>query len=150
MKTTKKLLERLIADIAIKLNLATSKDEAKEKQQDKYLELEYASIYGGYRVVMVGVNNGAHYGAFGENGTETRLKASEMEVKLSGILSGIEVTAKIKEPINYYTTQLIRINTKTEYAPTLKITDSEGNATKSLSLNAESKEALIYWLNKNF
>ncbi len=92
MKTTKKELNSLLQEIADKLNLSTNKEQAIKQGQKQYLFLEYASIYGGYRVVNVGVENGAHYGAFGGNGCEARLKAGEMAIKLRSILWSIEHT----------------------------------------------------------
>lgn len=87
-----KVLNEVLEEIAQKLNKAISADQAKKMGLDKYLYLEYAAIYGGWRIVNVGINNGAHYGAFDGNGTEPRLKASEMYIKLRGILAGIEAT----------------------------------------------------------
>lgn len=90
MATSRKTLDILVTEIADLLNLATSKEQAIEKGQDKYLYLEYASVYGGYRLVNVGVSNGAHYRALGMSSTSARLKASEMETMLRGIITGIE------------------------------------------------------------
>jgi len=82
-------LNSLLAEIAEITGEATSKEEAKEKGHERYLFIEYAAPYGGYRLVNVGVNNGAHYGAFGGNGCEARLKYKEMVIKLNGILAGL-------------------------------------------------------------
>lgn len=82
-------LNQLLESIAEITGEAINKEQAKEKGHERYLHIEYASIYGGYRLVNVGVNNGAHYGAFGENGCEARLKYKEMVIKLNGILAGL-------------------------------------------------------------
>ena len=88
-------LNNLVAEICKQLGLANNPETAKVLGLKKYLFLEYAPIYGGYRIVNVGIDNGAHYGAFGGNGTEARLKASEMAIKLKSILDGIEATKKM-------------------------------------------------------
>jgi len=51
---------------------------------------------------------------------------------------------------NYYSGELAKINTNSEFAPTIKITGSNGNQTKQLSINKESAEVLIKWLQNNF
>lgn len=56
----------------------------------------------------------------------------------------------MKKEINYYQSELSKIDTKSEYAPQIVISDAEGNKTKSLNLNKESKDELIKWLNENF
>lgn len=89
MRTTKKTLQYFVELIAEKANLATNKEQAIKMGLDKYLYLEYNSVYGGYRLVNVGINNGAHYGAFGGNGCEANLKASNMLIKLRAINEGI-------------------------------------------------------------
>lgn len=82
-------LNNLLKDIATITGEATTLEEAKEKGHERYLFIEHAAAYGGYRLVNVGVNNGAHYGAFGGNGCESRLKYKEMVIKLEGILAGL-------------------------------------------------------------
>lgn len=82
MMTKNELLNALLSDLAGMTGQATSKEQAIAMGKDRYLFIEYASNYGGYRIVNVGVNNGAHYGAFGGNSTESRLKYPAMEVKL--------------------------------------------------------------------
>ena len=76
MKTTRKQLNVLLNEI---VNLTGNKN----------LQLEY-NQYGGYRLVNVNPNNGAHCGAFGGNGCEPRLKASEMYNKLHTIIATLE------------------------------------------------------------
>jgi hypothetical protein len=82
-------LNSLLADIAKITGEAISREQAQEKGHERFLHLENATIYGGWRLVNVGVNNGAHYGAFGGNGCEARLKYKEMVIKLEGILAGL-------------------------------------------------------------
>lgn len=87
--TNEQHLKSLLNDIAEITGEATTREQAKEKGHERYLYLENASVYGGWRLVSVGVNNGAHYGAFGNNGCESRLKYKEMVIKLEGILAGL-------------------------------------------------------------
>jgi len=94
MKTNRKQLDNLVKEIADKLNLSNNREQAKEKKQKHFLALENAPIYGGYRLINVAVESGAHCGAFGGNGCEARLKAGEMAIKLRSILAGIEATER--------------------------------------------------------
>ena len=87
--TNAQYLNNLLEEIAGITGEATTKEKAKENGHERYLFIEYAAGYGGYRLVNVGVNNGAHYGAFGWNGCESRLKYKEMVIKLEGILAGL-------------------------------------------------------------
>lgn len=89
MATTKKDLQYALERIAELTGQATSKEQAVEMGKGFYLWLDYASVYGGYRVVNVKVNSGAHFGALGGSSVEERLKASEMLRKLEGIEYGI-------------------------------------------------------------
>ena len=82
-------LNQLLESIAELTGEATTREQAKLKGHERFLYLENASVYGGWRLVSVGVNNGAHYGAFGGNGCEPRLKYKEMVIKLEGILAGL-------------------------------------------------------------
>lgn len=74
MKNQNAILNDKVREIADLLNLATSKKEATEKKQKQYLRLENAPIYGGYRLINVGVENGAHYNEIGYSSIEPRLK----------------------------------------------------------------------------
>jgi hypothetical protein len=94
MRTTEKQLNNLVKVICDITGLSNNKKQAIEKGQDKYLSLECANCYGGWRLISVGVKNGAHYGVFGGNGTENRLKAFEMAIKLNGIINGLEYNSK--------------------------------------------------------
>lgn len=51
---------------------------------------------------------------------------------------------------DYYAGELSKINTKSEYLPTLVITDADGNKTKHLSLSPECREELMKWLKESF
>ena len=62
--TKKEILQDLVNDIAELTNQATSKEEAINKGLDRFLHIDYASVYGGYRLVSVAVNGGAHHTAF--------------------------------------------------------------------------------------
>lgn len=97
MKFGKNLLNETLKEIAKLLNLATTKEEAIEKKQTKYLYLEHNSIYGGYRVINVNIESGGHSGAFGGNGCEARLSAKAMYLKLDSILEGIQATESLKK-----------------------------------------------------
>jgi len=101
MRTTRKQLDSLLQIIAKYTNQATTREEAKEKGLNGFLWLDYAPIYGGYRVVKVGIENGAHYGALGFGSTDTRLSASLMYDRLHTILTTIDYISKL-EPRNEY------------------------------------------------
>ena len=77
--------------IAALSNQATNREQAAKLGKDCFLHLDYASCYGGYRVVNVKIGSGAHYGAFGGNGCESRLSAAKMAIKLDGILQGLQL-----------------------------------------------------------
>lgn len=87
---SKKLLNALLIDLAGMTGQATTPEQAKVLGKSKYLFIEYAATYGGYRLVNVGIDNGAHYGAFGGNGTEGRVNAKMMELKLRSLIAGLE------------------------------------------------------------
>jgi len=95
MRTTKNQIESKLQYIAKLANLPTSKQQAIEMNQDKYLTYEYASVYGGYRLINVAVNSGGHFGAFGLSSTMGRLKASEFYTLLDGIEAGLQYSKNI-------------------------------------------------------
>ena len=82
-------LNNLLQRIAELTGQATSKEEAKANNLKTFLHLEYASVYGGYRLITVNAENGGHGGAFGGSSCEGRLKAKDMYTKLSGIYQGL-------------------------------------------------------------
>ena len=94
MRTTEAQLNNLVKQICDLTGMSNNKAQAIEKGQDKYLALENAACYGGWRLINVGVNNGAHYGAFNFGSTDARVKASEMATKLRGIIAGLEYKNK--------------------------------------------------------
>jgi hypothetical protein len=51
-----------------------------------HYEVEFASVYGGYRLVKVNNKSGGHSGCFGGNGCENRIKFAEMINKLQTII----------------------------------------------------------------
>lgn len=92
--TKKKLLNNLLADLASITGQATTEDAAKLLGKSHYLQLEYNSIYGGYRLVNGAVQNGSHSGAFGGNGCEGRLSSKLMELKLRSLIYGVEYSKR--------------------------------------------------------
>lgn len=85
-----KNLQLILADIAHLTGLAITKQGAIEKGFDYYLELEYASHYGGYRLINVNITNGGHRGAFGESASCSRRSLKVMTAYLDGIYNGIK------------------------------------------------------------
>lgn len=90
-RITTKDLNKLLEMIAKKTGQAINPEQAKEMGKTNYLYLEYASAYGGYRVVNIGIENGAHYGALGESSCVGRRSAKDMQTRLWGILDGIRM-----------------------------------------------------------
>ena len=86
-----KNLNKILSEIAMLLNMATDKKTAIKKNLTKYLQLDYNSIYGGYRLVNVNVNGGGHSGAFGKSDCCARLSNKEMTLYLNGLLNGLEI-----------------------------------------------------------
>ena len=89
-----KNLNRLLDEICTISNQSMSKDDAISKGKENYLYIEYASHYGGYRLVNVGVLNGGHSGAFNESSCVGRKPLKQMTNYLEGILYGLEYSAK--------------------------------------------------------
>lgn len=90
MATSKKTLEILVKWIGKETNKATSRAEAEEMNQDRYLSLDHAPQYGGYTLVEININSGAHHNPLEKAGMVDRKKAGEMEIYLRGILLGLE------------------------------------------------------------
>jgi len=90
MRTTEKQLNDLVKHICDLTNMSNNRVNAIANKQESYLALENATCYGGWRLIKINVITGAHYGAFNSNGTEPRIKAKEMEIKLRGIIAGLE------------------------------------------------------------
>lgn len=89
MKTTKKELQKLVNQIGELTGLATSHEEATNKDLKSFLFLQHAPVYGGYRLISIMLDSGVHHGALGMSSCEANLKASEMEIKLRGIITGL-------------------------------------------------------------
>lgn len=85
MKQVKLLVEQ-IANIK---GYAISKDDALNKGLQSYIEVEYSNAYGGYRVVMVRVEGGGHFGALGESSICPRRSKSKMIAFLQGYLNAL-------------------------------------------------------------
>lgn len=90
MKTTEKEISQLIKQICDLSGLKNNKQDAIKNGQKAYLTYENAAVYGGYRLIMVQVDNGAHYGAFNWGSTEARVKPSVFAERLSGLITGLE------------------------------------------------------------
>lgn len=90
MKTTETQISQLVKEIADLSGLVNNKKAAIEANQDKYLSYENAACYGGYRLIMVGVTNGAHYGAFNMSSCCARLKPAVFAEMLNGIIYGLQ------------------------------------------------------------
>lgn len=58
--------------------------------------IEYESSYGGYRLVLIKNESGAHYGCFGGSGTEKRVPFQQMCDKIRTIIyTAKQLTGKI-------------------------------------------------------
>ncbi len=87
----KKQINQLLKDISLITSKATSKEEAINKGQNRYLQIEHASHYGGYRLVNVNIETGGHSGAFGESSVVSRRSAKVMMGYLEGLLNGLQI-----------------------------------------------------------
>ena len=56
----------------------------------KYI-IDFASCYGGYRLVSVNPKNGGHNGAFGESSCCPRVSKKEFIAYLDGLLAGLNI-----------------------------------------------------------
>jgi hypothetical protein len=52
--------------------------------------IDFASCYGGYRLVSVNPKNGGHNGAFGESSIAPRMPRKEFIAYLNGLLNGLK------------------------------------------------------------
>jgi hypothetical protein len=93
--TNSQHLHQLLNRIAELTEQSTSEDQAIKNNHKQYLALENAAVYGGWRLINVRIGSGAHFGAFGGNGTEARLKYKEMLIKLDGIIQGLQYTQSL-------------------------------------------------------
>lgn len=88
-RISKKQLDDLVRTISIMANIPNSRSDAEKRGKNEYISLDYAPVYGGYRLVLVQMPSFAHYGIFGGNGCEPRRSAREMLAFLQGIISGM-------------------------------------------------------------
>lgn len=89
-----KNLQLILADIAHLTGLAITKQGAIDKGFDYYLELEYNSNYGGYRLTNVNITNGGHRGAFNESAACSRRSLKVMTAYLEGVYNGVKLAQK--------------------------------------------------------
>lgn len=89
-RITKSQIQNLVGLIGKETGFALSRSQATAENKGSFLWVDYAPIYGGYRLVMVNVSNGGHWGAFQGNGCERRMKAQEFYSYLSGIYVGLK------------------------------------------------------------
>jgi hypothetical protein len=90
MRTTEKQINDQVKRIADLAGLANNKKQAIELGHTQYLACENAACYGGYRLIMVGVSNGGHYGAFNMSSCCARLKPAVFSEMLTGLENGLE------------------------------------------------------------
>lgn len=95
MRITSKQLDALVQEIGNLLGKAVTKEQAVILGHDRYMELEYAAVYGGYRLNNVAVQGGGHSGALGGSSTEARKTGKEMEAYLTGVIRGINAANNI-------------------------------------------------------
>ena len=94
MRTRKSELQNLLQTISELSGISTDK-----KEGEKYhLYLDFAACYGGYRLVKVNNETGAHLGAFGDSSCCERLSAGKMADKLRTIVNTLQV---VKNPELY-------------------------------------------------
>ena len=93
-RTRKSELQSLLQSISELSGISTEKKEGEKS----HLYLEFASCYGGYRLVRVNNENGGHFGAFGDSSCCERLPAGKMAEKLRTILNTLDA---VKNPELY-------------------------------------------------
>lgn len=84
-----KEVNKLLLEICVKGGFASNKEEALLIGKDKYLQIDYSRMYGGYRLVNVGVDSGGHSGAFGQSSCVARLPKSKMLAYMWEILDSL-------------------------------------------------------------
>jgi len=90
MKTTEAQISKLIAQLAKLAGMSNNKMSAIEAGREFYLSYENAPVYGGYRLIMINVKNGSHYGAFGMSSTCPRQKPATFSLMLESLILGLE------------------------------------------------------------
>lgn len=88
--TKQQYLESLVQDIAQLTGGAASRDEAKEKGLDKFLYIDYASVYGGYRLINVNVEGGGHSGSVMGSSVEKRVTYANFCYGLTALIAGLK------------------------------------------------------------
>lgn len=105
MNKNYKVLESLIIGICNETAQSWYKDHALKNNRAEYLHIEYAPIYGGYRLVKVNVKSGGHNSAFiNMSDTSPRLPYKEFYNYLRGVYAGLYEKKLIKSEtiINNY------------------------------------------------
>ena len=64
-------------------------EELKSLSGIQNIEFDHNTVYGGYRFVAVN-ESGAHSNVLGYSCCEDRIKASEMKIRLIGLINGIK------------------------------------------------------------
>lgn len=62
--------------------------------EGKKYGVDYNPAYGGYRLVLIKIQGGAHFGCFGGNGTEARIKFDAFIDKLQTIIGTAKTIKK--------------------------------------------------------
>ncbi len=96
MRTTETQISNLIKTICELTGKSNNMTQAIERGHETYLSYENAACYGGYRLISIGIKNGAHYGAFNWGSTEPRLKPAAFAERLEGLIAGLEAVEAVK------------------------------------------------------
>lgn len=82
-----KQLKSLFGQLASELKMPTSAkfDQVKKEYEHEWLKLDFAPLYGGYRLDIVEVGTGERYYSY-----SNRLSAKEMVCYIQGILQGLK------------------------------------------------------------
>ena len=142
MRTTRQMINDRITDIAQLTGMSTNRQDAINNGQSTYLATEYASAYGGYRLVQISVTTGATFGAFGFSDIEPRQPTYKFYNTLRGIIGGLRHATK--------TTALIGMLLAVTFAAsacegkTPKRFNEYINTEGAHTRDAEDKETFIY------
>lgn len=88
-------MKQLFKRLCEVMNLPHDEQTAKIQNKTHYLYLDFSSYYGGYRIVNVAVDTGAHCEAFGNSDICRRVPKKQIEQFMLGLIAGHE-QAKIK------------------------------------------------------
>lgn len=69
--------------------------------------------------------------------------ASKLPVKIKSELGTIEFNYSQRTKETYYERELSKINQFNEYAPTIKLTDANGDSTKNINISPDSANDII-------